>query len=97
MDYEDRFASDQEDNDLEDAAARYYAATFLADASILHILTKDDICWTLTSPAEYSMPDLSLIQQFLIQDRYSLKFQGIVPDTGAALKSTAGLTQFRAL
>jgi hypothetical protein len=66
----------------------------LNDQSVRHIMTKQDIFHSyetlLTFPYEMSV--------FTFEERYSsAKFQGIMPDTGAAGISTAGEPQFLAL
>ena len=78
------------DDDFADAteysdAAYYTMTTTLSNNAFLHRLAGVD--------TEATMP----ASQFLL-DRYSNKtFQGIIPDTGAASSSTAGLNQVRAL
>ena len=68
----------------------YNTVAILNDQSILHSLTKDDPF----KPMSFSTSSTA----FTFTDRYSSrKFQGIMPDSGAAGVSTAGEPQFKAL
>ena len=56
-------------------------------------------CGNEESAAKIQIPDdEETAFQFLLEDRYSSEqFQGIIPDTGAATLSTAGIEQYHAL
>ena len=63
---------------------------YLTNQAFLHQLTGEDVFRTNNSDVPAT--------QFMIQDRYSkMRFQGILPDTGAARVSTAGKEQYLAL
>ncbi|KAM4062780.1 hypothetical protein HRG_007600 [Hirsutella rhossiliensis] len=78
--------SDSADDDSDDQSDSFFAAAFLSNRAFrhrIHTVEGESIC-------EES-------QHFLL-DRYNrTSFQGILPDTGAAKISTAGIDQFRAL
>ncbi|KJZ72869.1 hypothetical protein HIM_07813 [Hirsutella minnesotensis 3608] len=78
--------SDSADDDSDDQSDSFFAAAFLSNRAFrhrIHTVEGESIC-------EES-------QHFLL-DRYNrTSFQGILPDTGAAKISTAGIDQFHAL
>ncbi|XP_044718716.1 uncharacterized protein HRG_07281 [Hirsutella rhossiliensis] len=53
----------------------FFTQSFLADYAVLHRLTKEDA---------YSAPQKAPAQQFLVDDRYTTRYQGIMLDTGQA-------------
>ena len=89
---ENHSSSSDNDNDTDSDAemddTSYYAAAYLSDQAFLHRMTGD-------APSE--RPKSVEASQFLLEDRYTGTFQGILPDTGAARASTAGKQQFLAL
>ncbi|KAI1002730.1 hypothetical protein K3495_g5472 [Podosphaera aphanis] len=85
LDQEDCCNDNSDEGELNGASTTHY----LMDQAFLYRITGEDIYNTA--------PDTSA-DQFTLTGRYSkMKFQGILPDTGAAQVSTAGHEQFRAL
>ena len=83
--YDDNDTVDNENDDRE-------TAQFLMDAAFLHAI----------SPCDEVIAEEPIVpiptSQFTIEGRYSrLRFQGIIPDTGAAEVSTASYEQYLAL
>ncbi|KAI0993882.1 hypothetical protein K3495_g14302 [Podosphaera aphanis] len=80
---------DENPNDFEDETYAAETANYLMNQAYLHQLTGTNVFKEqIDAPAN----------QFFIEDRYSRTvFQGILPDTGAAQVSTAGLEQYLAL
>ncbi|KJZ75136.1 hypothetical protein HIM_05622 [Hirsutella minnesotensis 3608] len=81
-------SDDEDDKDQEGSAEQYFAQTFLANHALLHRLTRED-----AYAAPLSITDAT---QFLIDDRYTTRYQGIMLDTGASNFSTVGIDQFYA-
>lgn len=78
-----------ENSDDEDKVNNNFTVQYLMDQSFLHRVTGEDV---------YNASSTSSTEDFTFTDRYSRwKFQGILPDTGAAQVSTAGYEQFHAL
>ncbi|MDB5910367.1 MAG: polyprotein [Massilia sp.] len=71
----------------------YEITTLLADVSVRHGLTREDPYGSSHQQKQEAANDT-----FTLEGRYSsTTFQGIMPDSGAAVFSTAGHPQFRAL
>src|SRR6266516_5383117 len=80
---------DEDDDSYDSEGDGGAIVQYLTDQAVLHHLTGDDI---------YHINKAVPATHFIIEDRYSrLRFQGILPDTGAARMSTAGKDQYLAL
>jgi hypothetical protein len=90
---------DTDDEPIFDQASYYYdlgmvdntkIASILANAATYYYMTSED-CFRAQAPEEVP-------SSFSLKRRYSVAaFQGIRPNTGTAVWSTAGIPQFRAL
>lgn len=79
------------------AVDRIKILTILDDQAVKHTFTKEDAFYHMNDPASDEISE-KISESFAFKDRYSsYKFQGIIPDTGAAGVSTAGNPQFEAL
>src|SRR5205814_5271976 len=86
-------SDDDDDSETGDPDDQYFAASYLMDQAFRHRLNPQQIL----KDEDIGQHDRNQPQQFFL-DRYDrARFQGILPDTGAANSSTAGKGQFLAL